>query len=149
MKILATLLSAAALSSFAATLTFSQTNGTGKALVASGTLQLSADTVRSGPPPGEEWTKMFFVPFAGVVRVRWQLKSDGSGHKATTTIYSATGFDHCFASTTATTYQQRVCNLHVVRGGDIVASLFSGRIRNVRVYYDVVDHPGTGKVLLD
>src|SRR6188508_2206209 len=51
-----------------------QTEGPGRALVASNVLRLSADTLRSGFS-----AKDFIVPHAGVVRVRYTFKSDGTG----------------------------------------------------------------------
>lgn len=152
MKILATLLSAAVLSSFAATVAFGQTNDSGRALVASNALKLSADTERSGITTP---VKKFIVPFAGIVRVRWQVKSDGSGGKVDANISSS--IDNCTSSTTAATYQQGQCNLRVVAGDliDVTASSFLGMsgatafINNVRVFYNVVNNPGTGITLAD
>src|SRR4051812_15138016 len=50
-------------------------DGPGRTLVASGVLKLSADTQRSG----FLIIKQFIVPYAGVVRLRYQFKSDGQG----------------------------------------------------------------------
>ena len=155
MKIVATLLSSIVLSSTIATAAISQTNDTGRALVASNVLRLSANTERSG---FQTPAKKFIVPFRGVVRVRWQMKSDGSGQLATANIVSS--IDSCTSGTVAPTYQPGACNLRVV-AGDLIEVSASGTmhpttfifsdafIRNVRVFYNVVNNPATGVTLAD
>ena len=152
MKVLATVLAAAVLTSLSAPVAFGQTKGDGRALVASNVLKLRADTPRSGFAP---LSKQFVVPFAGTARVRWQFKTDGSGPTAYLNINSEV--DSCVASTTAAAYQSGVCDLRVVRGGPISVTAYGGGLpqgarvsmRNVRVFYNVVDHPGVGITLLD
>jgi len=141
------LLATIALSLSLAPLAFGQTNGNGKALVASNVLKLRADTPRSS---AQSVSKEFVVPFAGTVRVRWQFKTDGSGAEGYLTIHSEV--DSCMASTRQATYQSGICDLRVVRGGPISVSAYGGpvvSIRNVRIFYDVVDHAGVGITLLD
>jgi hypothetical protein len=147
MRSVVALLAATALSSSFAPLALGQTNGNGKALVASNVLKLRADTPRS---TAESVSKQFVVPFAGTVRVRWQFKSDGSGSMAYLSIHSEV--DSCFASTARSIYQAGMCDLRVMRGGPISVSAYGGpvvSIRNVRIFYDVVDHTGVGITLLD
>jgi hypothetical protein len=151
MKIVRALLPAAVLSFFVAADASSQTNDTGKALVPSNVLRASADAERSGGSVGYA----FIVPFAGQVRIRWQFKSDGSGATARS---GAGGMGHsCQPSTTAATYQQGVCDARVMAGDRLsvgASSLASYRghvayVRNVRIYYNVVDNLGTGTTLVD
>jgi hypothetical protein len=151
MKKLASGLSAAVLSSLIVTPAFSQMTDTGRALVPSNVLRASADAERSGGRVGYA----FIVPFAGEIRIRWEFKSDGSGATATS---EAGGLAHsCEPSTTAASYQRAICNARVMAGERLfveVGSLASYRghiayIRNVRIYYNVVDNPGTGATLVD
>ena len=152
MKILARLLSAAVLSSVAM-VGISQANDTGRVLVASNTLQLSADTERSSSD--DDILKKFVVPFAGTVRVRWQSKSDGSAPVLVlveSALGSVTPPDICGFYTESTTYQWQACTLRVLEGDviEVRAGAASGTLislRNVRVYYDVVNNPGTIKKL--
>jgi len=128
----------------------------GKALAASNVLKLSADTERSGSIFVPD--KKFLVPFAGIVRVKWQLKSDGSGQPAN--IRVVTGIDICSASHPGPNYKAGTCDIRVV-AGDIVHVQGSGTptgvlgmystafIRNVRLYYNVVDATGLGQTLVD
>jgi hypothetical protein len=151
MKILGTILSAVVLSCVAGAEALSQTNDTGKALVPSNVLRASADAERSGGSVGHA----FIVPFAGEVRIRWQFRSDGSGAAARS---EAGGVGHsCQSSTTAATYQQGVCDARVMAGDRLsvgASSLASYRgqiayVRNVRIYYSVVDNVGAGTTLVD
>jgi hypothetical protein len=156
MNPLTTLLSAAVLSSVIATGAFGQTADIGRALVASNVLKLSADTARSGGSPTT--VKELFVPYGGVVRVKWQLRSNDTD-TGMATITSAT--DSCNSQTTHLAFQQFTCDLHVA-SADIVKVQVSGQIhtmptigfstavvRNVRIYYNVVNSTGLGKVLLN
>ena len=151
MKILRVVLWAAIVSSFVPTYASGQTNDTGKTLVPSNVLRASGAAERSGGSVGYA----FIVPFAGEVRITWQFKSDGSGATARS---GAGGVGHsCQPSTTAATYQQAVCDARVMAGDRLsigASSLASYRghiayIRNVRIYYNVVDNPGTGATLVD
>jgi len=134
--------------------------GPGRALIASNVLKLSADTQRSGFLIFKE----FIVPYAGVVRVRYQYKSDGSGPQTVSLgITSAIDFNNtCGTSTSATTFQSGTCDLKVV-AGDRVRLQAQGQmtffpdppgqstptVRNVRLFWNVVNSPGTGSVLQD
>ncbi len=124
-----------------ATSAFGQTNDTGKVLVPSSALQLRADTERSSSSEG--MLKKFIVPFAGKVRVRWQLKTDGS---APANLLAQSVMEHCAATTYSTTYQPGSCLLRVLEGDYIEVRSYAAAgtlvsFRNVRVYYDVVDNP--------
>ena len=143
MKSLTKLLSVAIVSSFVATPAFSQTNDPGKVLVPSNALQLRADTERSSSSEG--MLKKFIVPYAGRVRVRWQLKTDGS---APANVIAQSVMEHCAATTYSTTYEQGSCHLRVLEGDYIEVRSYAAAgtrvsVRNVRLYYDVVDNPGT------
>jgi hypothetical protein len=151
MKNLASGLLAAVLPSLIPGHAISQTSDTGKALVPSNVLRASADAERSGGSVAYA----FIVPFAGEIRIRWEFKSDGSGATARS---EAGGLAYsCEPSTTAATYQRGLCNARVMAGERLlvgVGSLASYRghiayIRNVRIYYNVVDNPGTGATLVD
>ena len=76
--IIATVLSALAWSLAMASGASAQLNPTGRALVASNVLRLSADVTRSGPTT---FVKEFIVPFAGLVRVKWEVKSLVAGKR--------------------------------------------------------------------
>ena len=135
--------------------------GQGRALAVSNTLRLSADATRSGLVV----SKQFIVPYAGVIRLRYQFKSDGNGPQ-TVSVSVATAAENsvpdCSASTTATTFQTKVCDLRVV-AGDRVTVFGSGMLnidpfdpgqstvflRNVRLFWNIIDSTGTGTVLLD
>lgn len=153
MNPVATFVSAAVLSSLVATGAFGQTANVGRALVASNVLKLSADTARSGKFPIV--VKELFVPYAGVVRVTWELRSDGSH---TGSAFAASAADNCDSSTMLATFQSHTCDLNVV-AGDVVKVSVGGSpdpgtfiystafVRNVRVHYNVVNASGLGKVL--
>src|ERR1044071_7226363 len=89
-------------------------DGPGRALIVSNVLKLSADTQRSG----FFIVKEFIVPYAGVVRMRYQFKSDGQGPQTITVgVSSSIDFNNsCGTSTSATTFQSGVCDLKVVAG---------------------------------
>jgi hypothetical protein len=152
-KPVTTLLSAAVLSSVIATGAFGQSADVGRALVDSNALKLSADTPRSGPStPAKE----FIVPYAGVVRVSWQFRSDSINH--TTTSFAGSAIDRCDFSTTATTFQARTCDLRVAAGDKVTVqatgelnpmtfTFSTAFVRQARVFYNVVNASGLGKVL--
>lgn len=139
------------LSSVIATGAFGQNADIGRALVVSDNLRLSADTPRSG---GQTSVKEFIVPYAGVVRVELQLKSDGS-HLATARVTSLVA--GCDRSAKAATYKDFACNLRVAAGDRVKVqaegeslgggSFSTAFIKNVRVFYDVVDSTGQSKIL--
>ena len=142
-RIIATLLSAAIASSWSASGAYGQTNDTGKVLAPSNVLQLRADRERSSTAEGT--LKKFIVPFAGTVRVKWQVKTDGS---APANVMVQSVMEHCAANTYSTTYEVGVCHLRVLEGDYIEVRSYGAAdtlvsIKNVRVYYDVLDNPGT------
>jgi hypothetical protein len=148
-----TLFAAAGLSFVMATGAFAQTADVGRALVASNNLRISADITRSGTDP--VLVKQFIVPYAGVVQIRWQLRSDGT-HTANS--FVASQIDSCpVRSTTQDTYQTFTCNLRVA-GGDLVEVSAEGEqtpgystwsVRRARLFFDVVDSSGRGRTLPD
>lgn len=127
----------------------------GRSLVASNALKLSADTERSG---AAVVAKRFLVPFPGTVRVKWQIKSDGSGQPANLSVSTQIGT--CSDSHSGANYKTGACDIRVV-AGDIVEVSARGTqnfttfvfstafMRNVRVFYNVVDSTGAGQVLND
>jgi hypothetical protein len=136
-----------------------QTQGPGRALVASNVVTLSADTTRSGVAVSKE----FFVPYAGTVRLKYQFRSDGQGPQsvnvAVTTAIESSNFA-CNAGTTSTAFQTKSCDVKVVAGDRVRVSgtgFNSGDppgqstvfLRNVRLMFKVVDSAGTGAVLVD
>jgi hypothetical protein len=156
-KPVATLSSAAVLSFVITTGASGQTADVGRALVVSDRLRLSADTTRSG----SDFTlvKQFIVPYAGVVRVKWQLKSDGS-HDAFAFVESQ--IDSCpVSSTTLATFETFSCKPRVV-AGDLIevtvrgeqvnidpVAFSTGSVRRVQLFFDVVNSSGQGKTLAD
>jgi hypothetical protein len=134
------------LSSAFATCASGQTSDIGRALVVSDNLRLSADTPRSGGASTP--VKEFIVPYAGVVRVEFQLKSDGS-HFATASVVSLIDTS-CDRFTKAATYKDlRVAGDSVRAQAFGESDVVSLSIRNVRVFYDVVDSTGLSKILQD
>ena len=132
-----------------------QTNNLGVALAASNVIRLSADTTRTG---GLGMTKEFIVPYAGIVRVWWQIKSNESGKVAT--VSAAGQIGNCTDSSTAQIFVTQSCDLRVVAGDRILVTA-SGQVdlvtfinssvslRNVRLKWNVVNATGAGAVLLD
>ena len=129
-------------------------NDTGRALAPSNILKLSADTERFGTVTA---LKEFIVPYAGVVRVKWQAKSDRSDLPID--VFVVSKIDICFTEVSATDYVTGQCDLRV-REGDSVTVRGQGRIdstptfsfasiRNVRVYYNVKNATGNGSTVVD
>ena len=154
MNPVATLLSAALLSFVITTGASGQTADVGRALVASDVLKLAADTARSS---GEvTLVKQFLVPYAGVVRMKFELKSDGT-HTATAFVESQ--IDSCpLSQTTLATFQSFTCDLRVVVG-DVVqisvggeqdgATFSTGVVRRARMFFNVINASGSGTTLPD
>jgi hypothetical protein len=138
-----------------------QTQGPGRALVAAdGAPKLSANTVRSGFAV----QKQFIVPHPGIVRLKFQYRSDGAGPQtvsvSVTTAIEGINDAVCSVSTTMTTFQAHVCDVKVVAGDRVrvfaqgtFSSMPIGQstvfIRNVRLHWNVVDAASTGSVLVD
>jgi hypothetical protein len=131
--------------------------GPGRALAASNVLKLSADTTRSGLIANKE----FVVPYSGVVRVKLQYRSDGNGPQNVSLAVNST-IHNCPDSTTQTSFKAFTCDLRVVAGDRvrITATGFmtiypdppaqsTAFLRNVRLYWTVINSAGTGGVLLD
>jgi hypothetical protein len=122
----------------------------GKVLVPSGVLKLSADTERSGT--NSSTIKQFIVPYSGTVRVRWKIKATQTGAFANLKVEGQIA--SCSDSTLSKTYEGGTCLLYVV-AGDMIRVFVSGEgatlayMRDVRIYYNVVNAPGTGTVLND
>ena len=121
------------------------------ALVVSDNIQLTMDTAATGAGPVT--AKEFVVPYAGRIRVTLQLKSDGS-HEGSAHAFSE--IDFCTVTTMLATFETFTCQVRVLEG-DLVKVAVAGQvspltfatIRRVRVFYDVVDASGLGKVLMD
>jgi hypothetical protein len=130
------------------------TEGPGRGLKASNSLQLSANTQRSTTEFFPQSLKQFFVPYAGTVRVKWQSKTSDAAKEVTISVTS--NVESCLVPTTSSAYQTDQCDIRV-SAGDLVlvmaAANFSAPstafVRNVRVFYDVVDFDGLGAVLKD
>ncbi len=92
------------------------------------------------------------MPYAGTVRIRWQIKS---GQIATTATITVSGsIATCSDGALQRSYKTGSCDLFVVAGDLIRVSVKSDTnglayMRKVRVYYNVVNSPGTGSVLND
>jgi hypothetical protein len=153
-----TLFSAAVLSCLIATGASGQTaeaplSDVGRALVVSSNLRLSGDTERSsgGVPT---LVKQFLVPYAGAVRLTFQLKSSNAAQDATAIVSSQID-SRCIKKTKLLAYVNFTCTIRVV-AGDIVEvrvqgsfSPSTGFVKNARVFYNVVDSSGLGKTLLN
>lgn len=156
------LASAAILFSVVSSGATAQSQGPGRALVASNDLRLSADTQRFG----FFVVKQFIVPHPGTVRLRYQFKSDGSGPQTVsvtvTTAIELANDAACSATTTLTTFQTKVCDIKVVAGDRVrveahgLADFINPPIgqstvfiRNVRLFWKVIDATSAGSVLID
>lgn len=90
------------------------------------------------------------MPYAGTVRVKWQLKSTDGGQVATIVVNSR--IESCNSTTMQTTYTSEECDIRVAAGdlllimGSVSNSSASVFVRNVRVYYDLIDSTGLGAV---
>jgi hypothetical protein len=81
-----------------------------------------------------------------------QLKSDGS-HRGSAHVFSQ--IDFCTVKTKHATFD--TCEVRVVEGdivkvvveGQLVPATSFATVRRVRVFYDVIDASGHGKVLMD
>ena len=131
-----------------------QTEGPGRALAPSNNLRLSANTARSTTQTFPITLKQFYVPYTGTVRVKWQSKTSNAA--ASITISVTSNLASCNAPTTSTVYQNDQCDIRVSAGGSLIimaaANFFAPStafVRNVRVFYDVVDFDGLGAVLQD
>src|SRR5690349_9051484 len=78
--------------------------GPGRALVASDTARLNAITLRSGTLVAKE----FIVPYAGVIRVRWQAIRAGNPN-ALVALSVTSSIDKCGGSVTATSFATSMC----------------------------------------
>jgi hypothetical protein len=141
----------------AATSGASALEGPGRALAASNVLKLSADTTRSGLLASKE----FVVPYAGVVRVKLQYRSDGNGPQNVSLAVNST-IHNCSDSTTQTNFKAYSCDLKVVAGDRVRVTAMgfmtvypdppaqsAAYLRNVRLYWTIINSAGTGGVLLD
>jgi hypothetical protein len=120
--------------------------GPGRALRASETpLQISNDPVLTGAA-GDSVQRSFIPPYSGTVRVRWEFRS-GDG----TDVFSGVEVTHvsnCDRSTVSTAFVGKACNVRVV--GGMPVTIFAApkvgtnvvELRNVRLYYRVVDSTG-------
>ena len=155
MRLSRTLLSAIVIATVSAGGALAQTEGPGRALVASNVLKLAADTTRSGFSALKE----FRVPHAGTVRLRYQFRSDGVGTVSVSVGSALETNSACGASTSSTTFQTKTCEFKVVAGDriQVLASPFfippdpmpTPFLRNVRLFWDVVNATSTGSVLID
>ena len=117
-------------------------------------MKLSANTQRSTTQTFPIPLKQFFVPYTGTVRVKWQSKSSDAA--AAVTISVTSRLESCNAPTTSTAYQTDQCDIRV-SAGDLLMIMAAANfttpstafVRNVRVFYDVVDFDGLGAVLQD
>ncbi len=117
--------------------------GPGRALAPSPTLlQAKNDPIISG----EFVQRAFIPPYSGTVRVQWEVRS-GDG----TLVSGGAVVDHlsrCQKDTMSTTFTSKGCNIRVAAGmplyifasPDSVSNTAS--LRNVRVFYRVVDSDG-------
>ena len=120
--------------------------GPGRALVPSPTLlQANVDAILTGGA-GEFIQRAFIPPYSGTVRVRWQVRS-GDG----TMVFSAAGADRlgfCTNDTLSMTFVSKVCDIRVAAGMPLFVyaspdtNTNTTSLRNVRVYYKVVDSEG-------
>jgi hypothetical protein len=141
-------------------------NDNGRVLVASNVLKLASPGEVSGTGFFGGTAKRFLVPFNGVVRVKWKIKTDASGQPASIGVTSAV--ETCIAgtnlSTTSQTYVEGSCDLRVVAGDIVYVTVkgsqpfpanpldpplppTTGFMQDVRLFYDVKNGNGLGKVL--
>jgi hypothetical protein len=121
--------------------------GPGRELRASDTvLQLSSDAVLTSAAPGDAVQRSFIPPYSGVVRVKWEFSS-GDG----TEVFGSAKVTHlssCERLTVSTAFVAKACNIRVAAGVPITISSEpdhvgnTASLRNVRLYYKVVDSDG-------
>jgi hypothetical protein len=148
----ASFLAAVIFSSAIATGAFGLTADVGRALVVSSNLRLSSEPETSS----EGAIKAFIVPYAGVVRVELQLKSDGTNYAQ---VDITSQIANCNKFTQSTSYQTFTCNLRVVAGDRVQAQVFGqslgggsyseASIRRMRLFYNVVNSSGVSKILME
>lgn len=119
-------------------------------LVTSGVEQFTMDTEQTG----QTATKAFRVPYYGTISILVEMKSGTPGLTATASVTTAFGGPSVFGTTTSEVYGAHTITTLRVVAGDIVTILGNGVgttvfLRNLKVYYDVVDADGTAEVVTD
>ena len=129
-----------------------QTEGPGRALAPSNTLKLSANATRTSTELFPQPLKQFFVPYAGTVRVKLQSRSSDAAKQVVITV--ASGVATCMFFVTDTAFRNDQCDIRVSAGGLLMVTAganptapSTATVRNVRVFYNVVDFDGLGAVL--
>ena len=125
-----------------------QQQGPGRALVASDTvLQISNDPVVTSEPNGAVG-RAFIPPYSGTVRVKWEVRS-ADGTQVRSLAY-VDFLSECERLSASTAFVQKACNIRVAGGMPIRVDAVvidsntndQVSIRNVRLYYRVVDATG-------
>ena len=120
--------------------------GPGRALVPSQTiLQASVNAIVTGEP-GNQVVRAFIPPYSGTVRVRWEARS-GDG----TTVFTAAAASQlafCDKDILSKTFVSKACDIRVAAGMPLYVfaspdvNTNTASLRNVQVYYKVVDSDG-------
>jgi hypothetical protein len=86
-------------------------------------------------------SKVFFVPYGGTLRVRWDHRSNGS-HQVDSRVL-LNDDPYCTVTTTAATYGTNTCLLTIPAGSTItlllVANGQEGAIRNAQLLFNVIE----------
>jgi hypothetical protein len=119
--------------------------GPGRALLPSQTLlQAKNDPIISAT--GEHVQRTFIPPYSGTVRVQWEVRSSDG-----TIVFGGAGVQglaFCAKDTMSTTFTSKACHVRVAAGMPLYifaspdSDTNTASLRNVRVYYRVVDSDG-------
>ena len=130
--------------------TVSALEGPGRALLASNApLQISNDPVTTSQLGGG-LQKAFIPPYSGTVRVKWEIRSH-NGSAVPSEAY-VQNLSQCGHQIMTMAFVQRVCTIRVTGGMPIVINAMvtdlnnQVSMRNVRLYYQVVDSDGASIV---
>lgn len=134
-----------------------QANDNGRVLVASNVVKLESLALVSGSDFFGSIPKRFLVPFNGVVRVKWKVRSSVAGKSVFVTVTSAVG--PCDSgivnqTTTSTTFVDGRCNIRVAQGDIVNVKVNTGTLpdttgfmKDVTVSFNVQNGTGIGQVL--
>lgn len=144
-----------------------QPNDNGRVLVASNVVKLESLALVSGSGFVGSIPKRFLLPFNGVVRVKWKVRSGTAGKSAFVSIVSQLGpcdIGITNQITTSTAFVNGKCDIRVVQGDIVTVSVngtagfhnsittiftpdSAGFMKDVTVSFNVQNGTGLGKVL--
>ncbi len=133
-----------------------------KMTVASNTLRATADTERQNSNGNSFISKTLFSPYAGTVRVTWQIRTSNAASYARVEVgnigdlcVDPAGGDEGTFVTRSTSYIDGTCDLHIVAGDRIEIHLTTQQngvpvfIRNFCLHFDIANVSADGIALQD